>query len=71
MERYCDWERRSFGEDEFSPFRGNVYLHFRAAPVHLTTGELPDEQVDVAPGASADIGHVEIGYAEAPEADEE
>ena len=55
--RHCDWEGADFPTDQFDGYRGLIYLHKTAEPVHLTNGQLPDGQADAAGG---DIGNVDV-----------
>lgn len=44
--RHCDWEDKDFPVDQFDGYRGLIYLHRNAVPVHLTNGQLPDGEVE-------------------------
>jgi hypothetical protein len=56
--RHCNWEDKDFTDDQFDPYRGLIYLHKTADPVHLTNGQLPDGPVEG--GAGGPIGNVDI-----------
>ena len=55
--RHCDWEGADFPTDQFDGYRGLIYVHKTAEPVHLTNGQLLDGQADA---AAEDIGDVDV-----------
>jgi hypothetical protein len=55
--RHCAWEDADFPTAEFDRYRGRIYLHKTGDPVHLSSGELPDEDVDI---TGAVVGNVDV-----------